>query len=349
MRQSSTLFALKKTQPAPLQQFIRSLFQGESLESLTITDLTGGHSGNDAPLKVTNPEGKSVVVRTLFRHINKGDNHNDIRRMLAHLYQMPVDRIRDSEAFIEKFRRLNNGEIELTKLIGKHQLGPKVIGVSEDERYMAVELAPGKTISTNELQSSPGLQQRCIAQLAALHNLPIPANFHPTRELTERTLFHAQLIAAKIPELAERIYQQLNAIENHVAELRALIDYSPTIMHGDINLTNILVSTNAIQLIDNVDGGCGDPYADIAKYVVKCLNESVPAKTVLTQYLSLKQGSAQTPTDQQLAYLDVMIQMQKLCYALTKIGKTHTEANESKAYSEHPNTRILKLFESITP
>jgi len=141
----------------------------------------------------------------------------------------------------------------------------------DDEAWVVMDALPGKPLNDGDV--SPALMRSLGLALAKIHRCPIPAEWSSGGG--DQFGWRIEMIEGWIRD-AERAQGRENDVEVLRRRLRAVSDLRactpvpvpPTVIHGELNFTNILVVGREVSgIVDWTGSGIGDPRQDVTNVV----------------------------------------------------------------------------------
>lgn len=212
-------------------------------------------------------------------------------------------------------------QIQLAKLAGSGDFGPKVHFVDHQRRGLIMDFIPGRTVLPSDFEESTSLNAFALF-LKRLHQSesPFPIAVSPFKRFRDFYL-----------KTDERLH--FLEIKKLMEELEAVfcpIKLTPT--HLDLHPLNIMRSENRFLLVDWVNGGMSDPFFDLATFsVFHDLDES-------RQWQFLKSYFEDQPTDWQWHRF---IATQPVRLLVIAFGLFSVGSNEASSYYQ----RALGIIE----
>lgn len=155
-------------------------------------------------------------------------------------------------------------ECLITDYAGKIGIGPKIYYQNAQQGILITEFIEGRTANHADMvgNSNRNLIIDLVKQLHQNGKADLPKAATITARIkhllisANLTIFQQQLHALKLTEPLRLLfhYEALNHI--------------PTLIHGDLIPTNIIVTNHRVYLIDWTDGGMGDAFIDIARHAI---------------------------------------------------------------------------------
>lgn len=170
-------------------------------------------------------------------------------------------------------------EILFTRLTSKYQLSPNLIYPDKGDfgsGVMVIDYIDSEAVTANRDEK---YYHQIIDNLKTLHEISAPS-IPKARSLFDRS--RSSLKKLKSPCGLNSSLEQLKKIEKAIL----LQQYSPSLIHGDLNLNNILFSQGQVYFIDWVDAGKGDPIVDLAYFTVLAGMDDKQSMMALHKYFS---------------------------------------------------------------
>ena len=141
---------------------------------------------------------------------------------------------------------------------GELGLGPKVASYNATRHTMISAFLPGSCLTTESLMQ-PHISQAVVSYLKQLHRHQ-PATDHVSSVILDIQRFSdgisERLISFKHKMVFASLFDELRNCQ-----------LTPTLIHGDCHVGNMIYHNNAITMIDWDFAGWGDPLADLANIV----------------------------------------------------------------------------------
>jgi len=292
------------------------------------TPFGGGFSGR-VPFKLT-LENKAYVIRELDSNIDEIINYvQDFHRKKCGLPNNGED---EFIKLTNKYRDMNLRERTLNLIAAENNLGPQLY--NQDPLVLITDIAPGRPLNSSDC-CKPEIIPETINALVKLHTIPLDDNTVKQQNLisigSKRVDVCYYFLKDKDdPNMSylEPLYAKYKKLEEALEKMGKKMNIPNTWVHGDPNGGNLLYErtknqNQRISLIDWTDGGLGNPYFDLALYVLymyddknnACPNEDM-IKTILKSYESSKAKINVEPSTELFEYFQVMIEFAVLYRAL---------------------------------
>ncbi len=185
------------------------------------------------------------------------------------------------EYIIKLFNPKNPGinEITWTQLASNLGIGPKFYEADPAGMDMITAVAPGASL-TPIVANTSSVIQNIAKSLATLHYAHTP--FALASDMYER--INAKYVQLKtegpLQEMLQQAFQRAITIKDQFSSYTT----QPVPCHNDLNPGNIFVYGDQITLIDWVDAALGNPYYDIAAFLVLNVIDADHEKIFLAEY-----------------------------------------------------------------
>ena len=205
------------------------------------------------------------------------------QKVLAHFLQQPEDDIscktlRSSDEatvvncthlttrYIVKFfgsGEFGKNEIAWTQHASDLGIGPKLYYADPNGSVMLIEFVEGNSLVL-AIASTPAVIKSIATSVAKLHSSSAP--FARVSDMVTRidVKYKKLQSTGTLKDILEHCLQHVKKIQ---AKLQNL-EVSPAPCHNDLNPGNIFVHNNQVTLIDWGDAALGNPYYDIAAFLV---------------------------------------------------------------------------------
>ena len=215
----------------------------------------------------------------------------------------------NADYVIKFFSNIQSGknEIAWTQHASDLGVGPKFFHADPAGSYMITEFAKGTSL-VPDTANLPAILKNIAAKLASLHYSSAP--FAHASDIFERidAKYKKLNFSGALKDMLEQRWQQAKTIEAQIKSFGAPL--APC--HNDLNWGNIFVNNNQVTLIDWGDAALGNPYYDIAAFLVLNCIEPENEKLFFEQYdakLLIPQWRAYMQSLKQLVYFEFALNL----------------------------------------